>query len=264
MVATGIRSCNSCARRKVRCDHRQPQCSRCRTKAVECEYPSNTPKGTGQNIQRRDDAPVQEREIAPLSMSDSLNVEIRQEASYDGDIALDNELFTFEPGFANTGGEYFDRDIDFTAFLNPQVNEETIQYPSSGWSSLARSSTPSTDQTVQVQQPISSRNVSIPRAPTLNVRSIFLQSNMRSGPQKIASLILHTLKSYPLMMLRHKTLPPFIHPHFVSLDIEIDNMEPLNNCISLVYMIGSEVRGSRNLFWKNVRLECEHLYKEVR
>lgn len=207
---------------------------------------------------------VQEREVALSSMSDSLNVENRQETSYDGDIALDSELFTFEPGFANTGGEYFDRDIDFTAFLNPQANEETIQYPSLGWLSLARSSTPSTDQTLQVQQLFSSPSVSIPRGPTLNIRSIFLQSNMRSGPQKIANLILHTLKSYPLIMLRHKTLPPFIHPHFLSLDIEVDNMEPLNNCISLVYMISSEVRGSRKLFWKNVRLECEHLYNEVR
>lgn len=203
----------------------------------------------------------------PSSLSDAFNVEIRQETSSDGDIALDKELFTFDSDFASTGGQYLaqdDPDMDFTAFLNLQANEETIQYPSSGSSSLARSSTPSNDQTVQVQQAISSRNASLPRAPTLNIRSLILRTNMRSRPQRIANLILHTLKSYPLMILHHKTLPPFIHPHFISSNVDTDNMEPLNNCISLVHMIHSGVQGSRKLFWKNVRLECEHLYAEVR
>jgi len=199
-------------------------------------------------------------------LSNSLNVEVCQETDYDSDAALYSELFTFDPGFANTGGEHLDwndPDINFTAFWNPQANEETIQYSSSAPSSLARSSTPVTNQTVQLQQAFTSLNPSIPRAPTSNVRSFILRSNMRSGPQRTANLILHTLKSYPLMMLHHKTLPPFIHPHFISSDVETDNMEPLSNCISLVHMISSGVRGSRKLFWKNVRLECEHLYQEV-
>ncbi|KAK5095426.1 hypothetical protein LTR70_003590 [Exophiala xenobiotica] len=39
-------------------------------------------------------------------------------------------------------------------------------------------------------------------------------------------------------------------------------MEPLNNCISLMHMLKSGVQGTRKLFWKNVRLECERLYGE--
>ena len=66
------------------------------------------------------------------------------------------------------------------------------------------------------------------------------------------------------MMLRHNTLPPFIHSSLLSRDVENNDMEPLNNCISLMHMISSGVQGSRKLFWKNVRLECEHLYEEVR
>lgn len=200
-------------------------------------------------------------------MPDSLNVENRPETSCDGGAALDNGLFTFDLGFANTGGEYLERndpDIDFTSFLNPQAYEETIQYPSSGPPSFARSPTPSTNRAVQVQQRSPSPHASIPGAPTLKIRSLHLRSQMRSGPQRIANLIFHTLKSYPLMMLRHKTLPPFIHPHLISSDAETDNMEPLNNCISLVHMISSGVQGSRKLFWKVVRLECEQLYEKVR
>jgi len=81
-------------------------------------------------------------------MEGSHNVENGRETSYDGNIALDSELFTFDLGLVNTGAEYLERnntDIDFTSFLNPQADEETIQYPSSGSPSLARRSTTSTN-----------------------------------------------------------------------------------------------------------------------
>ena len=39
-------------------------------------------------------------------------------------------------------------------------------------------------------------------------------------------------------------------------------MEPLTNCMSLVHMLSSRIHGSRKLFWKNVRMECERLHAE--
>ena len=203
----------------------------------------------------------------PSLVADSPSVENRQEASNDGDITLDSALVISDPEFAEIGAEYLDwvaPDIDFADFLNPQTNEETVQYSSSGSSSLVRHSTLSTDQTVQVQPAMSSSNVSIPTLPTSNLRSLIQRPKLKTGAQRIANLILHTLKSYPLMMLRHNTLPPFIHPRLISSDVENNYMEPLTNCISLVRMISSGVQGSRKLFWKNVRLECERLCEEVR
>lgn len=207
--------------------------------------------------------------MAPSLVADSPIVENRQEASNDGDVILDSALVLSDLELANTGGggEYLDWDdpgIDFAGLLNPQTNDETIQYPSSGASSLTRHSTPSTNPTIQVQQVISSPNVSIPRVPTSAVRSLIQRPKMKTGAQKIAKLMLHTLKSYPRMMLRHNTLPPFIHPHLISSDVENNHKEPVTNCISLVHMISSGVQGSRKLFWKNVRLECERLCEEVR
>lgn len=205
--------------------------------------------------------------MMPSLVADSPSVENRQEASNDGDITLDSALVISDPEFAEIGAEYLDwvaPDIDFADFLNPQTNEETVQYSSSGSSSLVRHSTLSTDQTVQVQPAMSSSNVSIPTLPTSNLRSLIQRPKLKTGAQRIANLILHTLKSYPLMMLRHNTLPPFIHPRLISSDVENNYMEPLTNCISLVRMISSGVQGSRKLFWKNVRLECERLCEEVR
>ncbi|KAJ5702794.1 hypothetical protein N7488_010342 [Penicillium malachiteum] len=40
-------------------------------------------------------------------------------------------------------------------------------------------------------------------------------------------------------------------------------MEALDNCISLVYMMHSGTNGSRKLFWRNIRMECERLCSEA-
>ncbi|KAF2450727.1 hypothetical protein P171DRAFT_340881, partial [Karstenula rhodostoma CBS 690.94] len=105
-------------------------------------------------------------------------------------------------------------------------------------------------------------NLSIPPVPRETTRSLVLRSKAKPGSHRVATLILHTLKSYPQMMLRDGTLPPYIHPHLVSPGFNSTDMESLSNCISLVYMISDKVRGSRKLFWKNVRLECERISTE--
>jgi hypothetical protein len=201
-------------------------------------------------------------------VADPLNVEDRQEASKNDDIIPDGAPVVSDPDFANIGEEYLDwndLDIDFANFLNSQMNDKTVQYPSS-WSSssLVRHSPHLMYQTVQIQEAILSPKVSILPLPTPNIRSLIQRPKIGTGSQRIANLILHTLKSYPLMILRYKTLPPFIHPGLVSSDVEDNHMEPLTNCISLVQMISGGVQGSRKLFWKNVRLECERLCEEVR
>lgn len=179
---------------------------------------------------------------------------------------LDSALAMSNPDFSNIGGEYLvwdDVGIGLADFLN--VNAQTTDpYLSPGSSTFAPHSTPSTEQEARIPQGLSSPNFSIPRAPNSAVRSLVQRPRRQAGAQRISSLILHTLKSYPLMMLRHETLPPFIHPSLVSSDIERPDMEPLTNCISLVNMISSRSQGSRKLFWKNVQLECEHLFEDVR
>ncbi|KAL2165925.1 hypothetical protein VTG60DRAFT_3592 [Thermothelomyces hinnuleus] len=74
---------------------------------------------------------------------------------------------------------------------------------------------------------------------------------------------MRTLKSYPLMLLRRDALPPFIHRRKMSCSgVENDDMEPLNNCLSLLHILGGRVPGSRKLFWRNVRMECERFHQE--
>ncbi|KAH8701693.1 hypothetical protein BGW36DRAFT_371332 [Talaromyces proteolyticus] len=138
--------------------------------------------------------------------------------------------------------------------MNAQASDGTVvEYPESS------SSIP--NQTIQGYQ-TSSLYVSIPPQPTSALRSLNQRPKIKTGTQQIAKLILHTLKSYPLMMLRDDSLPPYIHPNLISSNTENNQMEPLTNCISLVHMISSKAQGSRKLFWRNVRVECERLYQE--
>lgn len=236
-------------------------------KGTKCHYPANTPKGTGPRIQHSDDTSIERWKTAPSPVVDPPSVENHHEASDNGDIIPDSALVGSDLEFANLGGEYLDwynPNIDFADFLIPQTNEDTARYPSSGSSSLVHNSTPWTNQTVQEQRGISFPNVTIPTRPNYTVRSLIQRPKLKIGAQRIANLIHNTLKSYPRMMLRHNTLPPFIHPRLIYSDTENDHIEPLNNCISLMHMISSGVQGSRKLFWKNVRLECERFCEEVR
>lgn len=170
--------------------------------------------------------------------------------------------------FANLGGECLDwheLNVNFDEFLNQQSNELTVPYSSPGPTSVVRHSTPWAQRTVQGQEmTISSFEFPIPILPTFAVRSLVQRPKLEIGAQRLANLTLHTLRAYPLMMLRHNALPPFIHPYLVFSDMEDHNMEPLTNCINLVHMVRNGIHGSRKLFWKNVRLECERLCEEVR
>jgi hypothetical protein len=142
-------------------------------------------------------------------------------------------------------------DMGLPSFLNLPEYQGSSPTPLSGW------------QPFEGQQTTSFYNLSIPAQVTSNTRSLILRPKAKNGREGIPRLILHTLKSYLRMMLLHNALPPFIHPRTISTDFDRGNTEPLTNCISLVHMIGTNVKGSRKLFWKNVRLECERLLEDV-
>lgn len=259
---TRSRSCISCVRAKARCDNRRPGCSRCVAKATLCHYPTSArPKDPKPRIQYSHDNTPEQYKVSPSIASDLLGIENRGEPSDIDDILLGIS----DPEFANfserNNVDWDYPDINFAEFLDPQVNDGTIQGPSSGSSALVR---PSATRVNGVEEFVSSPNTSILLQPTGTPRSLFLKTAMKEGTQRTANLMLHTLKSYALMMLRHKTLPPFVHSHLISSNAENIDMEPLNNCISLLHMISGGVQGSRKLFWKNVRLECEHLCESVR
>ncbi|EXJ89798.1 hypothetical protein A1O3_02865 [Capronia epimyces CBS 606.96] len=276
------RSCIACARRKARCDNQRPECSRCISKAIECHYPTHTPKSTGLGPRAPSlvaDAPPSPAGVANGRGQATGNGGDRDHNHGHAEI-LNHAPVTSDPEFAYLGADYLDWNdpsVDFADFLH---HDGSVKSPSqsrssesSSWVPRSTSSTGLSSKSVEGQLVVSSPNLSIPipiPISTLSnyaLRSFIQRPKIKTGHQRIANLILHTLKSYPLMMLRDNTLPPFIHPHLISSDDVESNhtrndMEPLTNCINLVRMISGGVRGSRKLFWKNVGLECERMYAE--
>lgn len=250
------RSCVSCARRKIRCDKTQPQCSRCKAKGVECQYVTRLAKPTRRNPQTSHKLSTAKTSNASPTLLTRMSFHSHPSTNNDDDTTRDSSLVISGDQFAGVEGDALNWDnphIDFSDFLNPEFNESIQEPPSL----CALTDYPTTTSMIDRVQSI---NCSIPAQPTSNPRSLNQRPKTRPGTQRTTTLIQHTLKSYLLTMLRHNSLPPFIHSSLASTTFEL---EPLDNCISLVYMISSGTRGSRKLFWRNVRMECERLCSEV-
>ncbi|KAL8924489.1 MAG: hypothetical protein Q9172_002654 [Xanthocarpia lactea] len=207
------------------------------------------------------EVPTQRQEVVPSLVVPHPSSEHGQEVSGNSNLLLDPTFDVSNPDLAHLANEIFDPNTDFADFLSPQSNDEGAWYDPLDSSSVARPSSSPTDQVQHLQEAsIRSANLSIQSLSTYSVRSFDHRAQLNTAAQRTSDLILYTLKSYPMMMLRDNSLPPFIHPYLVSGDIENNDMEPLTNCINLVHMLSSRHHGSRKLFWKNVRMECESLY----
>ncbi|PVH83207.1 hypothetical protein DL98DRAFT_547575 [Cadophora sp. DSE1049] len=169
--------------------------------------------------------------------------------------------------FANFGDAYQPWDLpelSFAELLNAQTLNELSQDPTLNPPSPTRRTPSPITHLLQTRQAIDPFNIPIPASPPTSIRVLTIRPRLKPSTQRIANLLFYNLKSFPLMMSRHGTLPPFIHPRMISSDVGYSHFEPLTNCISLVHMISSRIQGSRKLFWKNVRLECERLCAEHR
>jgi hypothetical protein len=104
-------------------------------------------------------------------------------------------------------------DIDFTAFMLPQTDDVAVQLSPARLplTAVQESTTPPSSTQLQEVGGIQYPRVLIPTPPPLYfLGSSSFAQRPKTGPamQRTAKLVLQTLKSYPLMMLRHNTLPP--------------------------------------------------------
>lgn len=262
-----VRSCGSCAKLKAACDKRRPKCSRCATKGLSCHYPVKAAANTNSTSRKYSNIDHQVTLVTPSAAgSPPVTSEmIGQESSNDSAVAFDNVPFP-DIDFSSLGDNPLDWQLggtdDLTGFWDENMNIQTFQANQSSNSTTPGShdSVPLTDRDIQSYAPLP---VSIPRTPGPGIRSLVPRTKTKTHAQRIANLILQTVRSYPLTILNNNGLPPFIHPSLITPGVDNPDMEPLTNCISLVRMLNNGFQGSRKLFWKNVRLECERLCEPV-
>ncbi|KAL4934967.1 hypothetical protein BDV06DRAFT_141456 [Aspergillus oleicola] len=243
------RSCISCAKRKARCDQGRPGCSRCLAKRLECRYPTPA-TGTGSRPRARHNSG------APLLLTDSgSSTESYRDAEDHDDGALDTALAIASsdlnldpfgvPEFGN--GDFFNWDdpaLDLSFSDLGFLNSDFIPIP----------------QTTKQYPPIHATQIppSILSLPRLIIR----RPSETPGKTRTTSLILHTLKSYLLILMRHNGLPPFIHPSSIPAGTHDGNSpiyNPLVTCLTLIKALNSRRQDKRKLFWDHVRSECDRM-----
>ncbi|KAA8619664.1 hypothetical protein PtrSN002B_001259 [Pyrenophora tritici-repentis] len=190
-------------------------------------------------------------DVEMISASDAPMLFTDMQWNFDDMTALGDFMNSTPQTFLSTTPSSSPASTDPTTVSPPALLPETTDAEFQGRAQLAYPQ--------QQQSPNSHLlDFSITLAPSSNVRSMMPRPKMHPGADRAASLVFFTLKSYPLM-LRQSTLPPFIHPSYVSFTKEGTTTEPLENCITLMHMMASGVQGSRKLFWRNVRQECERI-----
>jgi hypothetical protein len=181
-----------------------------------------------------------------------------------GDLFVDESFNTSETNFDDFPDiDWNDPSIDFTSFYDPKWSAETtLVSPLEQPRTMPAYLTPLlTEDSLEILTRYPSPSLT---ALHLDVpRSIIKRPKANSGLQRTAILMQQTLKSYLGMILRDGSLPPYIHPHILELEFENNDMESLVNCVSLIQMLKTEARGSRKIFWKSVRIECERFYHDV-
>lgn len=275
------RACLSCVSTKTRCDNIKPSCSRCRIKGLDCRYPARAIRTGGMyglNLPWTQETPETVSETHSMPAATGHDGFMGFQADATDDVVLNETLLSHqamqmsEAQLENWDGidwqsllsspNSFD-DAPFSTSLSPKTaldSETPISFDS--WNSIHR--VPTTMATM-----MGSRKSQIPRMPTFSMPAMFRRQHIDVGAQRVSQLMFQTLNAYPLMMMRQRTPPPFLHPSILAdgandiLNIAADNLEPWHNCMSLVYMANSKMKGSKRLFWRNVRTECERFCHRV-
>ncbi|KAK0122676.1 hypothetical protein ONS96_009713 [Cadophora gregata f. sp. sojae] len=232
---------------------------------IECHFPTKAAEKSLPKI-HQNNFPTVQQDITSFLAPEPPIIETQLEESHYGQVIQQDEILSNHNSL-NVGDIYQPWDLphlNFADLLNTQTINDFEQDPILDPPSPAQRSSSPITHLLQTRQSTNSFNFSIPPSPASSIRILTIRPRPKPSTQRIANLLFHNLKSFPLMLSRQGTLPPFIHPNMVSSDGGYSHVEPLTNCISLVHMISSGIQGSRKLFWKNVRLECERLCAEHR
>lgn len=100
-------------------------------------------------------------------------------------------------------------------------------------------------------------------SPRKHTTEVVLRSVQNSTPvsRHASRFITRVLRSYPQMMLRRNTLPPFIHPLCSQQSDAINPTfpEPLAICISIAHIFAARSKDSSNFLWRTIITELQRI-----
>jgi hypothetical protein len=285
------KSCRSCNAAKVKCTFQTP-CRRCADKGLECTY--EVSKRTVVALQTRHEPTI-------IDVPETATIAASQESSYQLDSAsrfvdlssqdLDvfpqsnpmfpaddvltetrtaqavsmHDVFSTTVGASTSTGDMVSappskQHLSFPpwmwspASIHPRLGH-TDQAPWSLWTNSV--ALEPTFYTPHLDEALSWGPDHYSLVPTLQP----LRSTSTVAQHK-RSLIIQGLRSYPLMMLRRETFPPFIHPHWHR-QWAPALPEPLSSCMSIAHMFAFRNEETRPFIWRTVKAEDERFLAQV-
>ncbi|KAH7109300.1 hypothetical protein B0J11DRAFT_238050 [Dendryphion nanum] len=258
-----LRSCVLCVKAKARCDNKFPSCKRCSEKNTECRYAISKHKPSLEQHARDQTRTVQliDQEFSHIALPGA----IQFSTGFDSRVA-ENEPLDLNFGIFDDNS--FSWDLSTVVGSNsqdPGADENQVQPSFEDSTNLILFGQSGLfDQGIQVAQKATPMMPCIPYMPDFTLRSFEHLFVTDGASKKTSMLIVRLLTSYPAMMRKHNSLPPFIHPYFLTNvnNPDIKALESFNTCVSLMQITNTEPRGGRKLLWRNIRLECERLQEE--
>jgi hypothetical protein len=252
------KACEQCSTAKVRCDLKNPRCSRCESRRINCNYTAPYKPSAGSS--GRDEMHVPEAYHTPdFALRDGLLAHSpeRTPGSYDSGFAKSSSAIRRGDKTAPSAQNLHQTDPsiprDYSLILEGEQTSRQVD-PSSNeyWTSEALR--------------FADLNLICP-IDAIKIRNRWLgdfipsfDQRVKKYPPGITVLISRVLKSYTVILLREGHLPPFIHPAQLS-GSKIPT--PFANCLSLVRMWDGQVRGSESMVRGIIKTEMGKLFEEV-
>lgn len=256
------KSCRPCGIAKVKCSFGE-SCSRCTKKGIRCFYEDSTSSVPSVHTLSTASTPGT-RLALPNQVQD-----VALPYTAGSDRPWPDQSITIDDSWP------FDVDQSLDLWQLDDTSD-TLSYPQS------TSHTTSTLATKQLSRsPIYSRLLFdgcpcptswLPHSSELTVTTPVpnkapLYKDLRlSSPiaQNNATLILQALRSYPQLMLRRDTFPPFIHPRNHNALSENSGLpEPIENCIGIAQIFASRTTETAKFVWRTIRTEQKRIMDEI-
>lgn len=277
------KACASCNKSKTKCDFRHP-CLRCKTRQTFCTYDNNNPSLPGHSStqpailheslielgapQAEHDFPVS----APIDNSipniDAPHVRI--------DILQgDHEyLGSLSENFTITNNEFPLQTSSIETPANQSISISEPMYPNFELFSPSAFEAFDLDFTHDdlVEGPVKQTwesNSLIAQTPQCPVAIAKANASRRAATgvsERHISFLISILRTYPKLLLKRATLPPFIHPFSYNQHDSEGNVsfpEPLAICKSIAHMFDIRAAEARKFLWRTIDAEIQRLHDEV-
>ncbi|KAG9232721.1 hypothetical protein BJ875DRAFT_69579 [Amylocarpus encephaloides] len=282
-----MRSCRACSLAKSKCNFETP-CLRCTTKGVDCIYERQAQRRAPKEASSPETSDSRESSNdgqailcggCPIFPTVDLNPGTGIASLDDWPTSnTDTDSSIFPPGGAilpteDLGPHQFlpfdstltpsmkldllingyDDEVTLTHFFNRCPERASECYAALNWFSMSR------------DEYLLSQGITPPHPSQLNQNALAVRPMSDPLAQHNAALILQAIRSFPRMMTRRRSFPPFVHPHWNEVPLGKDKVEnkSLLNCMNIAKSFSSMTYEGKKNLWDLIRSEEYRFVEQI-